>query len=56
MREMRKKENIQRAIEERKCFAYERFGHIAYHCRNVEEEGLVQVLLNKFEVLRNRVM
>ena len=56
MRERRKKENIQRAIEERKCFAYERFGHIAYHCRNVEEEGLVQVLLNKFEVLRNRVM
>ena len=41
---------------ERKCFACGRFEHIDYHCRNVEEEGPAQVFLNKFEVLRNRVM
>ena len=41
MRERRRKENIQRAMKERKCFAYKRFGHITYYCRNVEKEGLV---------------
>ena len=56
MRERRKKENRQRAIEERKCFSCRRFGHITYHCRNIEEEGPAQVLSNKFEVLKDRVM
>jgi len=56
MWERRREENRQRAIEERKCFAYGRFGHMAYSCRNVEEKGLAQVPSNKFEVLRSRVM
>ena len=29
---------------------------MAYSCRNMEEKKLAQVFLNKFEVLRNRVM
>jgi len=43
-------------MEERKCFGCGGFGHIAHHCRNMEEEGSVQMSLNKFEVLRSRVM
>jgi len=44
-------------MEERKCFVCGGFGHMASYCRNREEkEGLVQVPLNKFEVLKNRVM
>ena len=43
-------------MEERKCFACEGFRHIAYSCRNVEEEGPALVLLNKFEVLKDRVI
>jgi len=42
MRERRREENRQRAMEERKCFACGRFWHIAYNCRNVEEEELTQ--------------
>ena len=38
--ERRKEENRQRAIEERKYFAYGGFGHMAYNCRNVGKEGL----------------
>ena len=52
----KKKENRQRVMEERKCFACEGFRHIAYSCRNVEEEGPALVLLNKFEVLKDRVI
>ena len=29
---------------------------MAYSCRNVEEKGLAQILLNKFKVLRSRIM
>ena len=29
---------------------------LTYSCRNVEKEGLIQIPLNKFEVLKNRVM
>jgi len=43
-------------IKERKSFRYGGFEHIAHHCRNVEEEGPAQVPLNKFEVLKDRVM
>jgi len=56
MRERREEKNRQRAIEERKCFVCGGFGHITHHCRNKKEERLVQVLSNKFEVLRDRVM
>ena len=40
MWERRREENRQRVIEERKCFAYGRFRHMAYNCRNVGEEEL----------------
>ena len=43
-------------MEERKCFACGRFGHTAYSYRNVEEKRLAQVLLNKFKVLKDRVI
>jgi len=56
MRERRREENRQRAIEERKCFGCRGFGHVACYCRNVKEEGPTQVPLNKFEVLKDRVM
>ena len=56
MWERRREENRQRALEERKCFVCGGFGHIVCHCRNMEEEGLVQMPSNRFEVLRSRVM
>ena len=43
-------------MEERKCFACERFRHMAYNCRNVGEEEPTQVSSNRFEVLKVRVM
>jgi len=56
IRERRREENRQRAMEERKCFGYGGFGHMASHCRNMEKEELMPVSLNKFEVLKVRVM
>ena len=56
MWERKREKNRQRAIEERKCFACGRFGHIAYNCRNVEENELTQVSSNRFEVLKVRVI
>ena len=41
MWERRREENRQRMMEERKCFVCGGFGHIAHHCRNIEEEKLV---------------
>jgi len=43
-------------MEERKCFVCRDFGHIAYHCRNMEEEESVQMPSNRFEVLKDRVI
>ena len=56
MWERRREENRQKAMEERKCFACRRLGHMAYNCRNVGEEELIQVSSNRFEVLKVRVM
>ena len=56
MWERRREKNRQRAMEERKCFACGKFGHMAYNCRNVGEEELTQVSSNRFEVLKVRVM
>jgi len=52
----KKEEKRKRAIVERQCFVCGIFGHIAYYCRNRREEGPAQVPLNKFEVLKDRVM
>ena len=43
-------------MEERKCFECGVFGHIASNCRNVGKEEPVLVFLNRFEVLKARVM
>ena len=43
----------------RKYFVCEDFGHITCHCRkmkNRQEKGPTQRFLNKFEVLKSRVM
>ena len=56
MWERRRKKNRQKVIEERKCFACRRFGHMAYNCRNMGEEELTQVSSNRFEMLKVRVM
>ena len=48
-----------RLIMERKCFVCRGFGNITCHCRNVgsrQEERPIQRSLNKFEVLRSRVI
>jgi len=53
----RKKEKRKRAIRERRCFVCGIFGYIVCYCRIREEkEELVQVPLNKFEVLKDRGM
>jgi len=54
--ERRREERRQIAMEERKCFACEGFGHMAYSCRNMGKEGPAQVPSNRFEVLKVRVM
>ena len=56
MRERKREENRQRAMEERKCFGYREFGHMASHCRNVRKEEPIQVLSNRFKVLKVRVI
>ena len=40
MRERKREENKQRAMEERKYFGCKGFRHMAYNCRKVEEEKL----------------
>ena len=42
-----------------KCFVCRGFGYTIHHCKNMEkrqEERLIQRFLNKFEVLKSRVM
>ena len=56
MRERKREENRQRAMEERKCFWYKGFGHMASHYRNGEKGEPVLVSSNRFEVLKIRVM
>ena len=56
MWEKRREENRQRVMEEGKCFECGEFGHMASYYRNVGEEEPTQVHLNKFEVLKDRVM
>jgi len=56
MRERKREENRQRAIEERKCFGCRRFSHMASHCRNGGKGKPVPVSPNRFEVLNVRVM
>ena len=56
MRERKREENRQRAIEERKCFGCRGFGHMAYNCRNVGVEEPTLVFPNRFEVLKIRVI
>jgi len=56
MRKRKREKNRQKAIEERKCFVCGGFGYIIQHCKNVKVERLVQVLSNKFELLRDKVM
>ena len=53
--ERRREKNRQKAMEERKCFACRRFGHIAYNCRNMGKKEPIQVFSNRFEVLKVRV-
>ena len=46
-------------MQERKCFVCGGFGHITHHCRNMEnrqEKRPIQRSLNKFEVLKSRVI
>ena len=55
----RREVNRKRAMIERKCFVCRMFGYIACNCINVEsrrEEGSTPMPLNKFEVLKSRVM
>ena len=56
IREVRRKENRRRAMEERRCFECGGFGHMASHCRNMGKEEPTPVSSNKFEVLKVRVM
>ena len=56
MWERRRKENRQRAMEERKYFACGIFGHMASHCKNIGIEEPTQMSSNRFEVLKVRVM
>ena len=56
MRERKREENRQKAMEKMKCFRYGEFGHMASNCRNVGKEEPVLVFSNRFEVLKVKVM
>jgi len=42
--------------EERVCWGYRRFGHLAYNCRNMKEAKGKLVSQNRFEMIASRVM
>ena len=53
IRKKKKEEKRKRVIRERRCFVCGIFGHMAYYCRNREEEKRsTQMPLNRFQVLR----
>ena len=53
----RKEEKRKRVIRERRCFVCGIFGHMACYCRNRgEKKRSTQMPLNKFEILKDRVM
>ena len=54
----KKEEKRKRAIRERRCFVCGIFRHMAHYYRNrgEEDKGSTQMLLNRFEVLRDRVI
>jgi len=53
----RKEKKRKKAIRERRCFVCRIFGHMAHYYRNRgEDKGPVWVPLNRFEMLRDRVM
>jgi len=53
----KKEKKRKRVIRERRCFVCRIFGHMARYYRNREEKkGLTQMPLNRFEVLKDRVM
>jgi len=57
IRKKKKEERRKRVIRERRCFVCEIFGYMACYCRNREEKKrLTQIPLNKFRVLKDRVM
>ena len=56
IRERRREENRQKAMEKRKCFRCRGFSYITSHCRNAGGEEPIQVSSNMFEVLRIKVM
>ena len=56
IRERKREANRQKAMEERKCFEYRGFGHMASNCRNVGKKEPIPVSSNRFEVLEVRVM
>ena len=53
----KKEKKRKRVIRERRCFVCRIFGHMAHNCRNrKKKKGLTQMPLNRFEVLRDKVM
>ena len=56
IRDRRREENKQRAMEERKCFGCGGFSHMTSHCSNRGREEPMPVSSNRFEVLKVRVI
>jgi len=56
IRDRRREENKQRAMEERKCFGCRGFGHMTSHCSNRGREKPMPVSSNRFEVSKVRVI
>ena len=54
--ERRREEKRIRVMEESICSGCRGFGHVACHCRKVGEEGPAKVPLNKFEMLKDKII